>query len=227
MPAVNEQEVWSAADAYLEDELVGEDADLAAARAASSEAGLPDIAVSPLQGKFLHLLARATGARRVLEVGTLGGYSTIWLARALPGDGRLVSLELEPRHAEVARSNLVRAELADRVEVRIGRAADSLSAMISAGEAPFDLVFIDADKPSNAAYLEFALQLSRPGTLIVVDNVVRKGALADRASLDPAVIGSREVIEALAADPRVDATALQTVGMKGHDGFAVALVLGV
>jgi predicted O-methyltransferase YrrM len=209
-----------AVDDYLADALVGRDAALDAALAANRAAGLPPIDVSPTQGKLLHLLARAAGARRILEIGTLGGYSTIWLARALPDGGRLVTLEREPRHAAVAAENVARAGLAAAVDIVVGPALDTLPTL----DGPFDLVFVDADKPSNAAYVAHAVRLSRPGTVIVVDNVVRGGRVTQRGDADPAVQGSRAVIAALAADPRLDATAVQTVGAKGHDGFALAVV---
>ena len=195
---------------------------LAEALAANALAGLPAIDVSPAQGKFLHLLARAIDARRILEVGTLGGYSTICLARALPADGRLVSLELETWYAQVARANIALAGLGDRVEIIVGPAADSLAAMD--GIKPFDLTFIDADKPGNVTYLREALRLARSGATIVIDNVVRDGAVLDAASSDPRVQGTRDLYDAVAAEPRLSATVLQTVGAKGWDGFMVAVV---
>ena len=197
---------------------------LEAALAASAAAGLPAINVSPVQGKLLHLLARAIGARNVLEIGTLGGYSTIWLARALPDGGRLISLEADAKHAEVARANIARAGLEDKVEVRLGMALDLLPGLAAESREPFDFVFIDADKPNNAAYFDWALKLSRPGSIIVVDNVVRDGDVIDAASDSPTVQGVRRFLERLAAEPRVSATAIQTVGTKGYDGFAIALV---
>ncbi|HRO12679.1 O-methyltransferase [Amaricoccus sp.] len=211
---------WRAVDGYLAGVLLGDDPALAATLAANAAAGLPAIDVSPLQGKLLHILARMAGARRILEIGTLGGYSTIWLARALPEGGRVVSLEAEARHAEVARANIAKAGLADRVEVVVGPALGSLPTL----EGPFDLVFIDADKRGNPDYLAWALRLSRPGTVIVCDNVVRDGAVADAASRDPGVLGTRRFFEMLAAEPRLTATAVQTVGAKGWDGFAIAIV---
>ncbi|MGQ0841791.1 O-methyltransferase [Actinokineospora sp.] len=214
---------WHAVDDYLCDTLLPEDPVLAAALAASAAAGLPEIAVAPNQGRLLNLLARVHGARRVLEIGTLGGYSAIWLARALPEGGSLVSLEYEPRHAEVARSNLARAGFDGVAQVRVGAALELLPAL--ADEDPFDFVFIDADKPNNPHYFAWALRLTRSGAVIVVDNVVRGGAVADAGSDDPAVLGTRSVLAMMAADPRVEATAVQTVGSKGHDGFAVALVV--
>ncbi len=214
------EHLWHAVDDYLGGLLVGPDPALDAALAANRAAGLPPIDVSPLQGKLLHLLARVAGARRILEIGTLGGYSTIWLARALPRGGRLVTLERVPRHAEVARENLARAGLAEVVEVVVGPALDTLRDL----DGPFDLVFVDADKPANADYLAHAVRLSRPGTVIVVDNVVRGGRVADPLDDDASVRGSRRLVEALAAEPRLSATAVQTVGGKGLDGFALAVV---
>lgn len=217
-----EPELWSAVDDYLATTLLGADPALETALRESELAGLPAIQVTPLQGRLLNFLARLAGARRILEVGTLGGYSTIWLARALPPGGRLISLEIEPKHAEVARANVERAGLGDAVEVRLGRALDLLPAM--AADGPFDLSFIDADKPSNPDYFEWALRYSRPGSVIVVDNVVREGAVVDAGSADPAVAGVRRVLELMAAERRVSSTALQTVGAKGYDGFSVSLV---
>ncbi|GHJ91092.1 O-methyltransferase [Streptomyces sp. NE5-10] len=215
---------WHDVDAYVTDLLVPADEALTAALADSAAAGLPEIAVAPNQGKFLHLLARAQGARRILEIGTLGGYSTIWLARALPADGRLITLEYDPRHAEVARGNLARAGLADRVEVRTGPALDTLPLLEEEGAGPFDLVFVDADKANNPHYVSWALKLSRPGTLVVVDNVVRGGRVAAPDPTDPAITGTRAMFELVANEPRLDATALQTVGTKGHDGLLIARV---
>ena len=217
------EELWTAVDRYFGDLLVSADPALEAALAASAVAGLPAINVSPLQGKLLHLLARAIGARNILEIGTLGGYSTVWLARALPSGGRVISLEADPRHAEVARANIARAGLDDMVEVRLGMALDLLPGLAERAE-PFDFVFIDADKPNNAAYFDWALRLSRVGAIIVVDNVVRGGDVIAAASDSPTVQGVHRFLERLAAEPRVSATAMQTVGGKGYDGFAVALV---
>ncbi|MBM7461342.1 O-methyltransferase [Rhodococcus coprophilus] len=214
-------ENWSATDTYLADFLVGDDPALDDALAANAAAGLRPIDVAPVQGKFLHLLARIRGARRVLEIGTLGGYSTIWLARAVGESGHVTTLEYEPRHAEVARGNLDRAGVGDRVDIRVGAALDTLPEL----EGPFDLVFIDADKENNSNYVREALRLSRPGTVIVVDNVVRAGAISDLDDDDPNARASRELVAVLAAEPRLDATALQTVGVKGWDGFALALVV--
>lgn len=215
---------WRDVDEYIGAHLLGQDEVLDAVLAANAAGGLAAIDVSAAQGKLLHLLARTAGAGRILEVGTLGGYSTIWLARALPEDGRLVTLELEPHHAEVARSNIAAAGFADRVDVRVGPAIETLDAMIAAGEAPFDFVFIDADKPSNVAYLRAAIALGRPGTTIVVDNVVRGGGLLDADSADLSIQGTRALFEAIAAEPRLSATAVQTVGEKKWDGFLLAML---
>jgi predicted O-methyltransferase YrrM len=219
------QALWTEVDHYLVDRLVPHDPALDATLAASNAAGLPPIHVAPNQGKLLNLLARLRGARRILEIGTLGGYSTIWLARAMPDDGRLISLEYDPRHAAVARANIAGAGLAGRVEVRVGPALESLPQLAREKREPFDMVFIDADKPNNPEYLRWALRLSAVGSLIVVDNVVRGGQVADPRSADPSVVGSRKLIDALAAEPRVTATAIQTVGAKDYDGFAIALVV--
>jgi predicted O-methyltransferase YrrM len=218
------QEQWSAVDRYITDLLVPRDVALEAALQASAAAGLPAINVAPNQGKLLHLFARMCGARRILEVGTLGGYSTLWLARALPSDGRIVTLELEPKHAEVARANFVRAGLAERIDLRVGSAHDLLPQLIAEKCGPFDLIFIDADKVSTADYFGWALQLARRGSVIIVDNVVRKGEVVDANSSDPSVQGVRRFNRMLAAETRVSATALQTVGSKGYDGFALVLV---
>ena len=218
------EDQWTAVDRYFSDLLVSPDPALDAALAASAAAGLPAINVSPAQGKLLHLLARAIGARNVLEIGTLGGYSTIWLARALPVGGRVISLEADARHAEVARANFTHAGLEDVIEVRLGMALDTLPQLAAEGREPFDFVFIDADKPNNAAYFDWALRLSRTGSLIVVDNVVRGGDVIEAESDSPTVQGVRGFLDRLAAEPRVSATAIQTVGNKGYDGFAIALV---
>lgn len=220
------QEQWAAVDRYITDRLVPADSVLEAALADSTAAGLPAINVTPNQGKLLHLLARSLGARRILEVGTLGGYSTIWLARALPPDGYLVTLEISPKNAEVARANFARADLLDVIDLRVGPALETLPQLESEGRGPFDLIFIDADKPSNADYFAWGLKLSRRGSLIIVDNVVRKGAVIEPGSDDPNVQGVRRFYEALAVEPRVSATAIQTVGSKGYDGLAIALVTG-
>lgn len=212
---------WNAVDAYFEDALHEDDAVLAEALKASEHAGLPAIAVSPTQGKLLYLLAKSIGARRILEVGTLGGYSAIWLARAVGEGGALTTLEIDAKHAEVARQNLARAGLTDRAEVLVGPAIESLPRLTGL----YDLAFIDADKESNADYFAWALRLSRPGSLIIVDNVVRGGAVADAKSENTMVQGTRRAIAAMAAEKRVEATAIQTVGVKGYDGFAIARVL--
>ena len=215
---------WSAVDTYIADHLLGDDPMLSATLTANAAGGLPDIDVSPAQGRMLHLFARMAGARRILEIGTLGGYSTIELARALPADGKLISLEIDPHHAEVARSNVAKAELGDRVDIRTGPALDSLQAMIAANEAPFDFVFIDADKQNNPAYVRAALAMSRPGTTIVVDNVIREGGVLDAASGDERIRGTRRLFEEVGREPRLSATAVQTVGVKKWDGFLIAVV---
>jgi len=222
---MTEQEQWTAVEQYLTGLLAPADAALEAALRHSDEAGLPAIQVAPNQGKLLMLLAQMLGARAILEIGTLGGYSTIWLARALPSDGRLITLEADPTHAEVARANLDRAGLAPIVEVRQGLAIETLPKLAAEGEGPFDLIFIDADKPSNPDYFAWALKLSRPGSVIVVDNVVRGGEVIDERSDNPSIQGVRRLNELIAAEPRVTATALQIVGSKGYDGFALALVI--
>ncbi len=218
------QQQWTAVDDYITGALVEPDEALDAVLAASDAAGLPAIAVSPALGKLLNLLARLANARRILEIGTLGGYSTIWLARALPPDGRLITLEYEQKHAEVARANIARAGLADLVDVRVGAALDTLPLLAKELADPFDLVFIDADKLHNADYFTWAVSLTRPGGVIIVDNVVRRGAVADAHSADPNVQGTRRLNEVMAADPSVSATVIQTVGVKGYDGFAIAIV---
>lgn len=219
------QELWTAVDQYIADLFEPPDAALTAALQASSAAGLRPINVSPNQGHFLQLLARALGARNILEIGTLGGYSTIWLARALPEGGRLITLEAEPKHAEIARANIARAGLGNVVELRLGPAIESLPQIAAERRGPFDLIFIDADKPSYVDYFAWALKLSRRGTVIIGDNVIRKGAVADPANEDPMIQGVRRFNEAVAANARVTATAMQTVGSKGYDGFTIALVL--
>ena len=219
-------DVWGAVDRYIAEMLVGQDRALDAALAASDTAGMPAINVSPNHGKLLHLLASMQGARRVLEIGTLAGYSTIWLARALAPGGRVVSFEIEPRHAEVARANIARAGLAEVVEVRVGAALAGVRALLREGAEPFDFVFIDADKRSNPEYFAAALALSRRGGLIVVDNVVRGGAVLDSGSDDADVQGVRRLYEIVAGERRVSATAVQTVGCKGYDGLLIALVTG-
>ena len=219
------RKTWQAVDAYY-GELFGlSDAVTEGVLAASDAGGLPAIQVSPLQGRLLMMLAQMSNARRILEIGTLGGYSTIWLARGLPSDGRLVTLEFEPRHAKVAQANIAQAGFSAQVDVRLGKAADSLAAMIAAGEAPFDLVFIDADKAGYPAYLEASLRLVKPGSILVADNMVREGAVADAKSRDASVRGVRKFNEIVARDKRLCATAIQTVGEKGYDGFVIARVL--
>jgi predicted O-methyltransferase YrrM len=220
------QETWSAVDAYFCECLVPSDAALFAALRNSDAAGLPQHNVAPNQGKLLHLLAKLQGARKVLELGTLGGYSAIWLARALPEDGRLVSLEASPKNAAIARANIAHAGLSHIVDIRVGKAIDTLPVLAQEGIAPFDFIFIDADKPTNPQYLEWCLKLSRPGTIIIGDNVVRNGAVADATSTDPNVVGVRHFLELMAEDPRLSATAIQTVGSKGFDGFLLAIVTG-
>jgi len=218
------QELWTEVDEYLNARLIGADTVLDEARAASLEAGLPDIAVAPNQGKLLNLLARIHGARNILEIGTLGGYSTIWLARALPARGRLITLEADAKHAAVATANIAKAGFAKQVDLRLGKAIDTLPVLEAEGRGPFDLVFIDADKASIPDYFTWTLKLSRPGTLIVIDNVIRDGAVIEAANADPNVQGVRRLNEMLAAEPRVTATCIQTVGSKGYDGFTLALV---
>jgi predicted O-methyltransferase YrrM len=214
---------WTAVDEYFCGLVVSDDPARGAAERAD-RAGLPPIAVSPTMGKLLHLLTRMTGARRVLEVGTLAGYSSIWMARALPRDGKLITLEIDAKHAAIARANIAAAGVGDLVDVRLGPALETLPVLAAEGTDPFDLVFIDADKPSNAAYLDWALKMSRPGTLIIVDNVVREGGVVDAGKSDAAAEGARRVTERIAGERRLDATALQTVGVKGWDGFLIALV---
>ncbi|HEV8606257.1 MAG TPA: O-methyltransferase [Tepidisphaeraceae bacterium] len=219
------KEQWKAVDRYIVDALVKQDEALEAALVASSAAGLPAIAVSPNQGKLLMLLAKMVGARRILEIGTLAGYSTIWLARGLAGGGKLITLEMVEKHAQVARANLARAGLAEVVEVMVGPALETLPKIAAAGRGPFDLIFIDADKSAMTDYLEWSLKLSRPGTVIIGDNVVRDGKVLDAASSDPSVQGIRRFYEMLSAEKRLSATAIQMVGAKGYDGFAVGVVL--
>ncbi|WP_233889092.1 O-methyltransferase [Paraburkholderia flagellata] len=222
---MNEQ-TWQAVDNWFCDRLIGPDDALDGALAASAKAGLRAINVAPNQGKFLHLLARIQGARRILEIGTLGGYSAIWLGRALPDGGVMVSLEFSPENAAVARANIARAGLDAKVTVMTGLALESLDALIAQGEAPFDFVFIDADKSNNPIYLERVLKLSRPGTVIVADNVVREGRVADAAHHEDDVVGLRRYFDLLANDKRLETTAVQTVGSKGWDGFAITVVGG-
>lgn len=220
------QNTWTAVDQYIDSRLAPPDAALEYAQRKSVEAGLPQIAVTASQGKLLHLLARSVNARAILEIGTLGAYSTIWLARALPEDGRLVTLEADAKHAEVSRGNLAHAGLSEQVELREGPALDSLPELAAEGLAPFDFIFIDADKENNANYFAWAMKLARPGSLIFVDNVIREGEVANAASDDPMVRGVRRLDELLERESRVVATTIQTVGAKGYDGFTLALVLG-
>jgi caffeoyl-CoA O-methyltransferase len=215
-------QLFEAVDHYIENLLGLQDDVMQSADQALRDAGLPPISVSPAQGKLLYLLARVTGARRILELGTLGGFSTIWMARALPADGRLITMEIDAVHAEVARQNIQRAGLADRVDVLIGKALDLLPTLVN--EKPFDLIFIDADKPPYTEYFEWAVRLSRPGTLIIVDNVVREGEVLSENSSDDRVTGVRRFNESLGRNEAVTATIIQTVGVKGHDGFAIAVV---
>lgn len=218
------QETWSAVDHYVADVLGLTDDILESTQKACDDAGLPSIAVSVPQGKLLYLLARIRGARRILEIGTLGGYSTIWMARALPSDGKLITLEIDEKHAKVARENIARAGLADRAEVRIGPAIEALPKIAAENSGPFDFIFIDADKPSIPDYFTWSLKMSRPGTVIVVDNVVREGKVVNASSDDAAVKGVRRLNDMLAGEKRVTSTTLQTVGTKGYDGFALILV---
>ena len=215
------EKLWADVDAYLEDALIGDDPILDATRKASRAAGLPDIAVSPTQGKLLYLMARMIGAKRILEVGTLGGYSAIWLARALPADGELITLEYDPKHADVARSNIKNAGFADRVDIITGAAIDTLPTL----GGMFDFSFIDADKKSNPDYFQWALKLSQQGSVIVVDNVIREGRVIETDSNDANIEGIRRLNTIIAKEPRVSATAIQTVGNKGYDGLAIALVV--
>ena len=221
---MSQQDLWSAVDRYIGNFFTPPDAALDQCLAASTEAGLPAIAVSPPQGKMLHLLARSIGARRILEVGTLGGYSAIWMARALPPGGKLITLEYDPKHAEVARANFANAGVAEQVEVMVGPALETLPRLVAEKYQPFDFVFIDADKPSTADYFVLSLKLTRVGSIIVVDNVVRDGEVADVRTTDANALGIRRFNAVLAAERRVSATEIQTVGSKGYDGFALALV---
>ena len=220
------QDIWTAVDSFVADQIIGRDPVLEGVLEAAEAAGLPAISVSPAQGKFLYLLARIHGARNILEIGTLAGYSTIWLARAMPRYGRLVTMEVDPAHAAVARENISRAGFGDVVDVRVGPALDQLTEMARGKEVPFDFVFIDADKQNVPAYFDFALRFSKPGTVIVVDNVVREGKLGEAESDDESVRAMRTLHERLAKERRVSATTIQTVGAKGYDGFAIAFVTG-
>jgi len=221
------QELWTAVDLYLADCLFSPDPALEQALQANAAASLPAIDVTPHQGKFLYLLAQIQGARRILEIGTLGGYSTICLARALPPDGVLVTLEAHAHHAQVAKTNIARAGLSALVELRLGPALDTLAEMFRNGAEPFDFIFIDADKSNNAVYLEWAVQFSRPGTIIVVDNIVREGEVLDAESSDPSTKGTRRFLTMAGAHPRLESTAIQTVGSKGYDGFFLARVKAI
>ena len=215
------EDAWSDVDQYVGEQLLADtDPVFEAVLRANAAGGLPAIDVSAAQGKFLHLMVKISGARRILEIGTLGGYSTIWMAKALPEDGRLITLEYSPKHAEVAKANLARAGVLDRTEIRVGPALDSLPGL----EGPFDLIFIDADKPNNPNYLDWAVKLSRPGTVIILDNVVRDGRVVDAASTEPSVKGTRAAFDFLKAHPQIESTALQTVGSKGWDGFVLGVV---
>ena len=218
------QKLWTEVDRYFADLLTPRDEVLEAALDTNQEAGLPAIDVTPLQGRFLALMVQICGARRILELGTLGGYSTIWLARALPEGGQIVSLEVDPKHAEIARANLARAGVTDRVDLRLGQALATLAALKADGSEPFDLIFIDADKANYPGYLEWSLKLSRPGTVIIADNVVRDGKVIDPKDPDPNIQGVRHFTELVAAEPRLSATVLQTVCGKGYDGIAMAVV---
>jgi predicted O-methyltransferase YrrM len=220
------QDQWNTVDTYFDGLFVPHDEVLSAALKAIADAGLPAISVSPTQGKLLYLLARMNNVRSILEIGTLGGYSTIWMARALPADGRLISLEIDPAHAAVARANIARAGLPASVEVKVGKAIESLPQLDESGTGPFDLVFIDADKVSTPDYLTWSFRLTKPGSLIIIDNVVRSGAVADPTTTDPNVQGVQKALTMLANDKRVIATAMQTVGSKGYDGLSIALVVG-
>lgn len=221
---MSDAKTWTAVDDYFGKHLISPDKALEQALSDSVAAGLPAIAVSPLQGKQLLVLAQMQNAKKILEIGTLGGYSTIWLARSLPAGGRLVSLEFSPKHAEVARANVARAGLSNLVEIRVGPALESLPGVAADKLGPFDFIFVDADKENNPGYFEWALKLSRPGTVILVDNTVRDGAVADLKNTDPHIVGIRRMHEIVAAEPRVTATAIQTVGAKGYDGFTLIRV---
>lgn len=219
------KDVWTEVDRYFSSALIKSDRALTAALKANRKAELPAIDVTALQGRFLEILVRVTGSRRVLEIGTLGGYSTLWLARAVPDNGLVVTLELEPKHAAIAQRNIERAGFSKRVDLRIGSAAESLAALVAASAAPFDFIFIDADKAGYPDYLRWSLQLSHPGTVIVADNVVRDARVIDARNSDPDIKGVRRFVKLMAAEPRLSTTVLQTVGNKGYDGFAMALVL--
>ncbi|MDU0202550.1 O-methyltransferase [Paenibacillus sp. MAH-36] len=221
---MNATNTWEKVDQYIKERLIPHDTVLENALAANQLAGLPAYDVSPTQGKFLNLLIQMNGAKRILEIGTLGGYSTIWMARALPSDGKLVTLELDPIHAQVASENISHAQLSELVELRVGDALEQLAQLDSEGVEPFDLIFIDADKPNNPHYLKWALHFSHPGTVIIGDNVIRDGEVINEESQDPRVQGVRKFYDLLADEPRISATAIQTVGSKGYDGFVLGIV---
>ncbi|MDN4526010.1 O-methyltransferase [Fictibacillus fluitans] len=218
------REIWNKVDEYLNFNLLKEDRVLEDVLKANHEAGLPSIDVSPAQGKFLYLLAKLKGAKHILEIGTLGGYSSIWMGRALPEDGLLITLEYSQKHAQVAKENIKKAGLETKIEIIVGPALETLPTLKDIGYPSFDLIFIDADKPNNPHYLKWALEYSHPGTVIIGDNVVRNGRVVDEKSVDPGVKGSRELIDVLAKESRIEATALQTVGSKGYDGFVIGVV---
>ncbi|OMD92344.1 methyltransferase [Paenibacillus odorifer] len=221
---MNQTTTWDKVDQYITERLIPQDAVLEEVLVTNQQAGLPPFDVSPSQGKFLNLLVQMKGARRILEIGTLGGYSTIWMARALPSDGQIVTLELDPIHAQVAKANLSLAEVDHLVELRVGDALEQLSQMKQEGVEPFDFIFIDADKPNNPNYLKWSLQFSQPGTVILGDNVIREGEVINENSEDARVVGVREFYDLLAEEPRISATAIQTVGSKGYDGFVLGIV---
>ncbi|MEK4472008.1 O-methyltransferase [Paenibacillus sp. FSL R7-0048] len=221
---MNQTTTWDKVDQYITERLIPQDVVLEEVLVTNQQAGLPPFDVSPSQGKFLNLLVQMKGARRILEIGTLGGYSTIWMARALPSDGQIVTLELDPIHAQVAKANLSLAEVDHLVELRVGDALVQLSQMKQEGVEPFDFIFIDADKPNNPNYLKWALQFSQPGTVILGDNVIREGEVINENSEDARVVGVREFYDLLAEEPRISATAIQTVGSKGYDGFVLGIV---
>ncbi|MZQ85842.1 methyltransferase [Paenibacillus sp. 5J-6] len=221
---MNATNTWEKVDQYITERLIPHDTVLEKSLVANQHAGLPAYDVSPTQGKFLNLLAQMKGAKRILEIGTLGGYSTIWLARALPSDGKLVTLELDPVHAQVATANIAHAQLSELVELRVGDALEQLAQLDDEGVEPFDLIFIDADKPNNPNYLKWALHFSQPGTVIIGDNVIRDGEVINEGSQDPRVQGVRQFYDLLAEEPRISATAIQTVGSKGYDGFVLGIV---
>ncbi|MFM9279762.1 O-methyltransferase [Paenibacillus jiagnxiensis] len=223
---MSQSNTWSKVDEYIGEKLIAHDPILEQVLEANRQADLPAIDVSPCQGKLLSLLAQMAGAKRILEIGTLGGYSTIWMARTLPADGKIVTLELDPRHAQVARANFALAGLEEKVDLRLGNALEQLAQLDQEGTEPFDLIFIDADKPNNPAYLRWALHFSHPGTVIIGDNVIREGEIINKHSTDPRIHGVRAFYDLLADEPRINATAMQTVGSKGYDGFVLGLVTG-